>query len=170
MNILKSLILTTVSLGLLCLGACNSRENQASAPASIPSVSSPAPSSSPAPKSASAMADHPDPAHHYGAHDVSSGTVVESGSYQLKFVPEKEGAETHLDLFLEKTASHEAVPNAKVTANIQLPDGTQKSVAMVYDAAEKHYTVKIPSAATGEYKVDIQSVIGSETVKAHYTF
>ena len=157
----KSLLLVASSAGLLFLGACSSGGNQASAPsASSPSASSPAMSSSPVASSAS----------HETEHKSGSGMVVESGIYHLELMPEKEGGETHLDLFVQKGDSHEAIPNAQVTAQVQLPDGSQKSVNMVYDADGKHYTAKLPSAAPGEYKVAVQSKIGSEKVNARYNF
>ena len=153
MKTLKSLLLVTGSAGLVFLGACSSGGNQASAPAN-----SPAANSSPAASSSTA------------ASKAGGGIVVESGAYHLELKPEKEGSETHLDLFMQKGDNHEAVPNAKVTAQVQLPDGSQQSVPMSYDAEGKHYTAKLPTAAVGEYKVAVQSEIGSEKVNARYTF
>lgn len=162
MKMLKSLLLVTGSAGLLFLGACSSGGNQASAPAN-----SPAASSSPATNSSTGT---PSSANHDATHKAGGGMVVESGAYHLELAPEKEGEETHLDLFLQKGDNHEPIPNAKVTAQVQLPDGSQKSVNMTYDTAGKHYTAKLPSAASGEYKVAVQSEIGSEKVNARYTF
>jgi len=161
MKMLKSLLLVIGSAGLLSLGACSSGGNQASAPAN-----SPAASSSPAasPSMAASAADHD------AEHKSGNGMVVESGAYHLELMPEKEDGATHLDLFLQKGDNHEAIPNAKVTAQVQLPDGSQKSVNMVYDAGGKHYTAKLPTAASGEYKVAVQSEIGSEKVNARYNF
>lgn len=157
----KSLLLVATSAGLLFLGACSNGGNKAIAPsASSPSASSPAMSSSPVTSSANQEAER----------KSGGGMVVESGVYHLELMPEKEGGETHLDLFVQKGDSHEAIPNAKVTAQVQLPDGSQKSVNMVYDAGGKHYTAKLPTAAPGEYKVAVQSEIGSEKVNARYNF
>lgn len=161
----KSLLLVTGSVGLLFLGACSSGGNQASAPANSPIASSPA-ASSPAMSSSPAAAS----ANHEAEHKSGGGMVVESGAYHLELMPEKEGGETHLDLFVQKGDNHEAIPNAKVMAQVQLPDGSQKSVEMAYDASGKHYTAKLPTAAAGEYKVAVQSEIGSEKVNARYTF
>jgi hypothetical protein len=88
----------------------------------------------------------------------------------LELVPEKEGANTHLDLFLQKGDTHEPVLGAKVTAQVQLPDGTQTALDMIYDAPAKHYAAKVAGVAAGEYKVTIQSTIGTEKVNARYTF
>ena len=160
MKMLKSLLLIAGSVGLLFLGACSSSGNQASVPASSPAASSPAASSS----TASASANHDI------EHKSGGGMVVESGVYHLELMPEKEGGETHLDLFLQKGDNHEAIPNAKVTAQVQLPDGSHKSVNMAYDPGGKHYTAKLPTAAAGEYKVAVQSEIGDEKVNARYNF
>lgn len=155
MKTLKSLLLMTGSAGLLFLGACSSGGNQASAPASSPAASAP-------------VAQSPTTA---GSEKKSAGgMVVESGAYHLELMPEKQADATHLDLYVQKGDNHEAIPNAKVTAQVQLPDGSQKTVDMTYDAAEKHYTAKLPTTAAGEYKVAVQSEIGSDKVNARYTF
>ena len=51
-----------------------------------------------------------------------------------------------------------------------LPDGSQKSLGMKYDPADKHYTAKLPGAAPGEYKVAILSDIAGQKVNARYNF
>ena len=98
------------------------------------------------------------------------GQVIESGIYHLELVPEKEENSTHLDFFLQKSDSHEAIPDAKVTAQIQLPDGTQQNFDLTYDAGGKHYTVMLPSKAAGEYKVAILSDIKGEKVNGRFSF
>ena len=168
MTMIKSLLLTAGSASLLFLGACSGGGgNQDSSPASStpmsPTAATPTTASSASPAAASG---------HNAENEkkAGGGIVVESGAYHLELIPEKEGSDTHLDLFLQKTDSHEAVPNAKITAQVQLPDGSQKSVDMTYDAAAKHYTTKLAGAAPGEYKVTVQSTIGEEKVNARYTF
>jgi hypothetical protein len=158
MTMIKSLLLTAGSAGLLFLGACSGGGNQASAPASSAAPIIPSPAASPAASS------------HEAGKKAGGGIVVESGAYHLELVPEKEGSETHLDLFLQKTDNHESVGNAKVTAQVQLPDGSQKSAEMTYDPEAKHYTAKVKSVAVGEYKVVVQSEIGSEKVNARFAF
>jgi hypothetical protein len=160
MTMIKSLLLATGSASLLFLGACSGGGKQASAPAT-PIASAPATTASPSAASA---------AGHDAEHKSGGGIVVESGPYHLELMPEKEGSETHLDLFLQKGEGHEPVLNAKVMAQVQLPDGTQKSVDMTYDAAAKHYTTKLATTAAGEYKVTIQSDIAGEKVNGRFTF
>jgi hypothetical protein len=162
MTMIKSLLLTAGSASLLFLGACSGGGNQASAPATRPPMSpTPVPSASPA-----AASGH----NAENEKKAGGGMVVESGAYHLELLPEKEGGDTHLDLFLQKHDTHESVANAKVTAQVQLPDSSQKSVEMTYNPEAKHYTAKVTSVASGEYKVVIQSEIGGEKVNARYAF
>lgn len=98
------------------------------------------------------------------------GQVVETEKYHLEFValPEENG--THLDFYLQKGDNHETVPNAKVTAQIQLPDGTQKTVPMPYDAAGKHYAASLPGKIPGQHQVKITSDIEGEKVDGRFSF
>lgn len=164
MKSLKALVLVGSSLGLLFLSACNSSSQAPNSGSNSPE--SPAANTSVATSpSGSAMSDEKEHAEMAG-----KGMVVESGPYHLELLPEKEAEGTHLDLFLQRGDNHEAIPDAKVTAQVQLPDGSQKSLDMKYDTEGKHYTVLVPSAATGEYKVAILSDIKGEKVNGRFSF
>jgi hypothetical protein len=159
---LKMNVTAISAIGLLFLAACssgNQATNSASSPTAPtetqPSVASPA-------GTAKATSGE--------NHGGQGGQVIESGPYHLELVTGKETSGTHLDLFLQKGDNHEAIPNAKVTAQVQLPDGSQKSLAMKYDAGDKHYTAILPSAAAGEYKVAILSDINGEKVNGRFSF
>lgn len=163
---LKASAMTTTAIGLLLLGACssgNQASNSASSPAaSIPAESQPSTAASPTASDAkSASVEN---------HGGQGGQVIESGIYHLELVTGKEASGTHLDLFLQKGDNHEPIPNAKVTAQVQLPNGNQKSLDMKYDAGDKHYTAILPSTAVGEYKVAILSDVNGEKVNARYSF
>lgn len=166
----KLSIVGILSLGLFGLASCASGGNQASTEsspmASVPIESSvtnsPAPES-PAASQTTAVASS-------DSHGGQGGQVIESGPYHLEFIPGAEANGTHLDFFLQKGDNHEAIPGAKVIAQVQLPDGTQQSLDMEYDAAGKHYTVLLPATAAGEYKVAVLSSIGSEKVNGRFTF
>lgn len=140
----------------LSLSACGSG-NQATNPASSPAASAPA-KTQPLAKSTG------------GNHGGQGGQIIESGPYHLELVTAKESTATHIDFFLQKGDNHESIPNAKVTAQVQLPDGSQKSLDMKYDAGGKHYTALLPSATAGEYKVAILSDIGGEKVNGRFSF
>ncbi|WP_121968354.1 hypothetical protein [Leptolyngbya sp. BC1307] len=100
----------------------------------------------------------------------AGGQVVEVGAYHLELVPEAEATGTHLDLYLQDGESHSPIPDAQVSAQIDLPDGTQQSLDMDYDAEGEHYAALLPSDAAGEYKVAILSDINGEKVNGRFSF
>ncbi|NQE33341.1 hypothetical protein [Microcoleus asticus] len=157
MKSLKSNLIVLGSVGLLFLGACSQGE-QATDPNSTPA--SPPVASQPA---SSTPATAPETA-------TQGGQVVESGAYHLEFVPKKEATGTHLDLYLQKGDKKEPVPNAKVTAQVQLPNGNQQTLALKYDAEGKHYAVVFPGKDAGTYPVKMTADINGEKVDGRFTF
>ncbi len=158
MKYLKSSLIILASLGLLFLAAC-SNGNQ-----TVNTENSPTSSTSSTPSSASPIAK-------IGGHGEShGGQVVETGAYHLEFVPEKEANGTHMDFYLLKGDNHEAIPNAKVTAQVQLPDGTQKSLNLKYDTEGKHYTALLPVNATGQYQVKVTSDVDGKKLDGRFNF
>jgi len=157
MKSLKSNLIILGSIGLLFLGACSKGDEAGdtnSSPASSPAASQP---TSSAPAAAPAKA-------------TKGGQVVESGAYHLEFVTEKEATGTHLDLFLLKGDKKEPVPNAKVTAQVQLPNGKQQTLALKYDPEGKHYAVVFPGKEPGQYPVKMTADINGEKVDGRFTF
>ncbi|MBE9016984.1 hypothetical protein C7Y66_21815 [Chroococcidiopsis sp. CCALA 051] len=98
------------------------------------------------------------------------GQVVESGAYHLELVPVKEDKGMHLDFYLQRGDNHEAIPNAKVTAQIQMPDGTQKTLPLKYDSKGKHYAALLASKASGQYQVKVTADIKGEKVNGRFSF
>ena len=169
---LKTIVLGSASVGLLFLGACGGG-NQINTTASSPASS---PATSPFANSPSTIAAKPTPAakpsgdpNEHGE-SQKGGQVVESGPYHLEFVPEKEAEGTHLDVYLQKGNNHTPIPDAKVSAQVQMADGSQKAVDLKYDPQDKHYTAIVPGLGTGEYKVAILSDINGEKVNGRFTF
>ncbi|WOD39693.1 hypothetical protein [Nodosilinea sp. E11] len=80
---------------------------------------------------------------------TKGGQVVETGAYHLELVPVPEADGIHLDLYLQTGDTHEAVADATVVAQVQLPDGTQQALPMEYDAAGEHFFAFLPSQAAG---------------------
>lgn len=161
MNLKISLIVVG-SMGLIFLGACsngtqptNSTSDPNASPAEIATQTSPSASSE------NKKTDHPS--------ESKGGQVIESGPYHLEFVSEPESDGTHMDFYLQRD-NHEAIPNAKVTAQVQLPDGTQKTLPLTYDAEGKHYTALLPGKVSGEYNVAILSDVSGEKVNGRFTF
>jgi hypothetical protein len=163
MKFVKSLLIVLGSASLILLGACGS-SNQASNPENSPTGEKPAESAaqsgSEAKKEPSNQPNVPQ----------KGGQVVESGPYHLEFVPEKEDKGTHLDFYLQKGDNHEAIPNANVTAQVQLPDGTQNTLNLAYDAAGKHYAALLPGKTPGQYQVKITADIKGEKVNGRFNF
>ncbi|MUG94781.1 hypothetical protein F7734_21385 [Scytonema sp. UIC 10036] len=168
MKSLKAKLLIIGTMGTLFLGACsnsnqatNSESSTAQSQASTLSNNQRSvPTASPA---AAKKTEH----QHGESH---GGTIVETGAYHLEFVPLNETNGTHLDFYLQKGNNHEAIPNAKVTALVQLPDGTQKTIPLTYEASGKHYKGMLAEKATGQYQVRVTSDISGQKVDGRFTF
>ena len=158
MKSLSSGIIIVASAGLLLLGGCGKEPKTADSA----STSSATPAATTTKPMEGMEKSHMAPRR--------GGQVVESGKYHLELVPEKEGDNTHLDFYVLEGEKHQAVANAKVTADVQLPDGKQKTIPMNYDAAGKHYAAALGEKATGKYQVKIFATIGSEKVDGRFSF
>lgn len=159
---LKINLIVVGSMGLIFLGACSNNTQPTSTSRSDTSPLQTATENNPASLENAEKTDHPS--------ESKGGQVIESGSYHLEFVSEPESNGTHMDFYLQKGDNHEAISNAKVTAQVQLPDGTQNSLPLTYDAKGKHYTALLPGQASGEYNVAILSDISGEKVNGRFTF
>ncbi|MCW6052159.1 hypothetical protein K4039_19215 [Lyngbya sp. CCAP 1446/10] len=157
MKTLKSSLIILASGGLLFLGACggDKTSDTNTTPPPPPAASQPA-------SSASATTS--------AATGAKGGQVVNSGAYHLEFVPEKESTGTHLDLYLQKGEKKEPVADAKVTAQVQLPNGKQQTLALKYDPEGKHYAVVFPGKEPGQYPVKVNADIKGEKVDGRFTF
>ncbi|MBD2247004.1 hypothetical protein [Nostoc sp. FACHB-888] len=159
----KSSFIIIGSVGLLLLGACsntNQTVNTENSPVSSTS-SAKAPSVIPSPVAKKTNSPHG---------ESKGGQVVETGTYHLEFLAEKETNATHMDLYLQTGDNHEAVPNAKVIAQVQLPDGKQKSIPLTYDVSGKHYTAMLSENISGQYQVKITADIKGEKVDGRFNF
>ncbi len=164
MNSLKSTLIVLGSVGILLLGAC-SNSNQAANTENTPATSSSSTQPSASTSSASPAAKIE------GQHGEShGGQIVETGAYHLEFVPEKEANKTHMDFYLQRGDNHQAIPDAKVTAQVQLPDGTQKTVPFTYDAKGKHYAGLLSEKAIGQYQVKISADVKGDKVNGRFNF
>jgi hypothetical protein len=163
--IFRQSLLVLSSVAVLVLGACS---NNSSTPSQTGNTSS----STPAPTTETA---NPSPAPEALKSDNTAskqgGQVVKAGDYHLEFVPSKEGDGTHLDFFLYKGDSTEVIPDAKVVARVEFPDGTQKEIPLKYEAAGKHYGEKLSGGSVaGDYKVAILTDINGEKVNGRFSF
>ena len=163
MRLFQPILLSLSLASLTVLVACtNSTPTTSSTPTTTAAKPVETPIASSTPSMATSEAKN--------TNSKQGGQVVESGIYHLEFVQGIEADSIHLDFFLQKGDTHEAIPDAKVTAQVQLPDGTQKTLDLKYDADGKHYAGLLPSKATGEYKVAFLSDIKGEKVNGRFSF
>lgn len=151
-SVIQALLLTSA----LTLAACGGTETAT------------APDTTAAPVAASPAETETDAADHSAA--TQGGQVVETGAYHVELVPVPEADGIRLDLYLQTGDTHEAVADAAVVAQVQLPDGTQQALPMEYDAAGEHFFAFLPSQAAGDYKAVIQTEINGEKVNARFSF
>jgi hypothetical protein len=180
----KSNLIALGTIGLLFLGACSggTQENAATgktetAKTETTNTTNTSSTSTDATKTQNSSTQEHNDKDHSHKHDKSQegkehshgGQVVESGNYHLELASEKESNGTHLDFYLEKGEKHEVVPNAKVSAQVQLPDGSQKNLDLAYKSDEEHYSAIIPGNATGQYQVKVTADIAGEKVNGRFT-
>jgi hypothetical protein len=165
MKSFKSNSIALVSVALLFLGGCSQGE-KASEPnnsqTSAPAASEPTPSPPSAAPAATAKTDHPKTS--------QGGQIVESGAYYLEFLTQKETTGTHLDFYLKKGDKREPVPDARVIAQVQLPNGKQQTLELKYDAEGKHYYGTFSGKEAGQYPVKVTANINGEKVDGRFTF
>jgi ribosomal protein L21 len=157
-------LIILASTGLLLLGAC-SQGTKTNYSASTNSTTPPVETTTGGATMTKTMAEgqsHMSP--------KKGGQVVESGKYHLELVTEKAGSSTHLNFYLLQGDNHQIVPNAKVTADLQSPDGQQKTLTFNYNAKDKHYTTLVNEKATGQYQVKIAATVGSEKIDGRFNF
>lgn len=142
----------------LLLASCSSGEKTAQAPTSSPAIAQVSPAASTDAKSAMKESSS------------KGGQVVESGKYHLELVPEKSANETHLDLYVQKGDSHESITDAKVSGEIQAPDGQSKPITFTYDAGGKHYAGVVPGKAAGAYQLKITANVGADKADGRFSF
>ena len=161
MRLSTSGIIVLASAGLLFLGACSkeAKTNSASTNAGTPTAETNSPSTATKPMDGMAKSQMT---------PKKGGQVVESGKYHLELVPEQEDGGTHLDFYLLKGDTHESVATAKVTADIQSPDGKQKTIPLVYDPSGKHYAAPMGETAKGQYQLKVTATIGSQKVDGRF--
>ncbi len=166
MKSLKLSFVVLASVGLFFLGACNNQASESSSNTNGSTTETTGKTETASKTETAANSD----GHTDHSHSSKGGQVVEVGKYHLELVPEKEDGATHLDLYVLTGDKHEAVPNAKVTADIQAPDGTQKTVPLTYDAGGKHYAAKLDKSAPGQYQVRVNVAVAGDKVNGRFNF
>ncbi len=161
---MKSLKLGAIvlgSIGLIFVGACSNQ--------SANSEDSAANQTETVAQKGHSENDGHDHSHKDGEHS-HGGQVIESGEYHLELVAAPNDEGIHMDFYLEKGEKHEQISDAKVTAQVQLPSGEQKTIPLEYEADEKHYHAILSEKTAGEYKVAILSEVNGEKVNGRFSF
>lgn len=177
MKSLKFGFVVLASTGLLLLGACSggTQENASTNKTETSATSATTAENTSKTETTSGEKGHDhkngkdDHKHEEGKEHNHGGQVVESGQYHLELATEKEEKGLHMHFHLEKGEKHEPVPDAKVTAQVQLPDGTQKNVDFKYEAEGKEYTALLPGNAAGQYQVKVTAEVGGEKLNGRFT-
>ncbi|NEP48932.1 MAG: hypothetical protein F6K65_08915 [Moorea sp. SIO3C2] len=151
---LQSNVIVLSSVGLIFLASCGNSTKETSQTTSSETVT---------------KTEKVDSSSHGDGHS-QGGQIIESGLYHLELLPIVEKQGIHLDFFLQQGEEHKSVSNAKVKAQIQLPNGEQKNLDFSYDKAGKHYAAFLPGKATGEYKVVIQTDINGKKINGRFSF
>ncbi len=146
MKTFKISLITLGSISLLLLGACNSNT----------------PTAKTETKTEPTVKDD-------GKYKHSS-QVVQSEKYHVDLKPDLDKDSIHLDTVVHDKQD-KAIINAKLTAQIQLPDGNNQTLPVLYNTEEKQYTGKLAvSKATGDYKVVIQADVNGEKFNSRFSF
>lgn len=174
-KVIKSNWLILGTMGLLLLGSCSNTPQANNSDKNVETATNTANSpKTEVANSAKSADNHKDGSHKHdesqaGKEHSHGGQVVETGKYHLELVSEKEAAGIHLDFYLKSGEKHETVPNAKVTAQVQLPDGTEKTLDLKYDSQGQHYAAVLPGNASDRYQVKVTADLGSEKVDGRFT-
>ncbi|MDZ8052400.1 MAG: FixH family protein [Aulosira sp. ZfuCHP01] len=169
MKIVKISLLSFTSVGLIFLSACSGGNQAANSENSTKTATTETSAKTGEVHNENDGHDHEKKSANSNGEDKHSGQVIESGKYHLEFKQHTEKDSTHLDITLHDEQD-KAVTDAKLTAQVQLPDGTNKTLQVPYNTEEKQYTAKLPATATGEYKVVIQTDVKGEKFNSRFTF
>jgi hypothetical protein len=174
MKFAKLMIVTLGSLSLLFLGAC-SGSSEANKPTNGTDKPAEATTAQVDSKAQETSKEHGhshkegDGSHDDGKHGMG-GQIVETGDYHLEFLTNKADNGVSLNFMIGKGEAHISVADAKVTAQVQRPDGTQQALDMKYDAGEKAYKAILPKASVGEYSVAVLSEVGGKKMNSRFSF
>lgn len=163
MKKINTILLSLTTVSLMFLAACNNSSQPTSSTPTSTAKSEPTTEANSAPDTTKISTEE-------HSQTSTGGQVVETGIYHLEFVPEAEADKFHLDFYLQSGDSHKPVSDARVTGQIQLPSGEQKSLDFTYDAADEHYTAVLPTSESGEYQAVIQTDINGEKVNGRFAF
>lgn len=167
MKSIETSLITLSTVGLLLLGACSG--DKAAKTETTTTSSTAAKTELPVIKEGEKH-DQSSKHQHSGDKDGHSGQVVQSGKYHIELKPDLDKDSIHLDTKLHGEQDKE-ITDAKLIAQVQLPDGSNKTLPVLYNTAEKQYTAKLPASTTkGDYKVVLQVDVKGEKFNSRFSF
>ncbi len=95
--------------------------------------------------------------------------TVEIEGYHIELDSHKKDKVTHLDIAVQKGEKHEPVVNAQVKAQLNMPDGSSKTIELPYNAPEKTYGADISDLPSGDYKLVAQLEIEGKKSNARFS-
>jgi hypothetical protein len=159
MKSIETSLVTLSTVGLLFLGACSSGD-QATKTETTTATSTPA----------TVAKTEPQVIKEGEKHDESSNHKHSGGKYHIELKPDLDKDSIHLDTKLHGEQDKE-ITDAKLIAQVQLPDGSNKTLPVLYNTEEKQYTAKLPASATkGDYKVVLQVNVKGEKFNSRFSF
>jgi hypothetical protein len=168
MKFVKISLITLGCVSAISLGACSSSDT---APKTESTTTSPAPAAK-VETTAKTEENHKEGDGHDHSKDKKdkhTGQVVQVGKYHVEFNPDPDKDATHLDTVLHGE-NDKQITDAKLTAQVQLPDGSSKTLPLAYNTGEKQYTASLPVTAAGDYKVVMQVDVKGEKFNSRFNF
>jgi hypothetical protein len=104
-----------------------------------------------------------------GHKDEHAGQVIQVGKYHIEFKPDPDKDAIHLDTVLHGDKDAQII-DAKLIAQVQLPNGTSKTLPVLYNTVEKQYTATLPMAKAGDYKVVMQVDVKGDKFNSRFSF
>lgn len=104
------------------------------------------------------------------SHDSKDGQVLILDGYQLKFIAERDTDESHLHLYVERGNNHESVPDAVVQAQVQAPDGKEKTLEFKYDEKEKGYVAVVNNLSDGKHQIKFLVNVQGKNINGRFQF
>jgi hypothetical protein len=171
MKFIKTSLIILGCVGAISLGACSSdpATKTESTTTSSTTSSTPAVKTETTAKAEEKHTEGDGYDHSKDKKDHHSGQVVQVGKYHVEFKPDPDKDAMHLDTVLHDDKDQQ-ITDAKLIAQVQLPDGSSKTLPLAYNTGEKQYTASLPVAVAGDYKVVMQVDVKGEKFNSRFNF
>jgi major membrane immunogen (membrane-anchored lipoprotein) len=150
MKVIKFGAIGLVSVSLLLLGACSNNDKAANSKTTAAAKTEEKPK---------------DPTKH-----THTSQVVQVAKYHIDLRPDPDGEFIHLDTKIHDLQDRPII-DAKIVAQVQLPDNTNQTIQVKYNVEEKQYTGKLTaSKALGDYKVVLLTNARGDKFNSRFSF